>query len=193
MDIHKEEEYWRQKWKEIISLEDIYWKQRSKIQWLTEGDRDTSFFHRYASKHKRRNTIHSIFNNRNEELVGNSEIGQWDSLYFDNAYTNEKASEPTEVSDKILNLILQVLNDVDNELLMSRVSEDEFKEAVFAMDAFRAPRPDDFPPAFFQEFWETVKYDLIKATKDFIRPGNLRNKLNNTFIILVPKVPKPKF
>lgn len=38
-----------------------------------------------------------------------------------------------------------------------------------------------------------MKYDLIKATRDFICTRNLLKKLNNTFIVLVPKVPDPKF
>lgn len=37
-----------------------------------------------------------------------------------------------------------------------------------------------------------MKYDLIQATRDFIRMGNLLKKLNNTLIVLVPKVPDPK-
>ncbi|GLJ35469.1 hypothetical protein SUGI_0713330 [Cryptomeria japonica] len=54
-------------------------------------------------------------------------------------------SEHIEVSDKLLNLIPELLNDVDNELLMFQVSKEEVKEAVFAMVVFKAPGPDDFP------------------------------------------------
>ena len=36
-------------------LEEISWRQKSREVWLKEGDRNTSFFHKMANGHKRRN------------------------------------------------------------------------------------------------------------------------------------------
>ncbi|KAL3533423.1 hypothetical protein ACH5RR_006944 [Cinchona calisaya] len=35
---------------DFLDKEDIVWKQRSKIQWMREGDRSTAFFHAYATE-----------------------------------------------------------------------------------------------------------------------------------------------
>ena len=47
----------------LIKDEEIYWKQRSKVQWLSEGDSNTDFFHRTASHHRRKNSIHFVLVN----------------------------------------------------------------------------------------------------------------------------------
>lgn len=38
----------------------MYWRQQGKVHWLDKGDRNTKFFHQYASERKRRNRIWRI-------------------------------------------------------------------------------------------------------------------------------------
>lgn len=37
--------------------EEIMWKQRSRIQWLNEGDNNTKFFHQKANRRRNKNRI----------------------------------------------------------------------------------------------------------------------------------------
>ena len=44
----------------IINKEEKFWRQRSRITWLKEGDRNTKLFHLSTLKHRAGNRISSI-------------------------------------------------------------------------------------------------------------------------------------
>lgn len=46
---------------ELFAREEIMWRQRSRVIWLQDGDKNTSFFHNSASDRKASNTINGIF------------------------------------------------------------------------------------------------------------------------------------
>jgi len=53
-----------------------------------EGDRDTTSFHRSASKHKKRNTIRKLINNDNEEFNDEKELERQTTSYFQDLYNS---------------------------------------------------------------------------------------------------------
>ena len=44
----------------LASLEEIFWRQKSRALFVKEGDNNTCFFHRLANSHRRANQINSI-------------------------------------------------------------------------------------------------------------------------------------
>ena len=48
------------KYKKLVLLEEIMWRQKSREVWLKEGDRNTSFFHKMVNAHRRRNHVDKI-------------------------------------------------------------------------------------------------------------------------------------
>ena len=41
----------------LVSLEEISWRQKSRVLWLKEGDNNTKFFHNMANLHRRYNHL----------------------------------------------------------------------------------------------------------------------------------------
>jgi predicted RNA binding protein with dsRBD fold (UPF0201 family) len=46
--------------REALRLEEVWMQQRSRVQWLREGDRNTAYFHAQAAHRKRINKISSL-------------------------------------------------------------------------------------------------------------------------------------
>lgn len=75
-----------------MDQEDIKWSQRAKQNWFKEGDRNTKFFHAYASQRQKKNTIHNIFDAANREHTEEPEIATAFRNYFEQLYTSSSPS-----------------------------------------------------------------------------------------------------
>uniref|UniRef100_A0A803PR88 Reverse transcriptase domain-containing protein n=1 Tax=Cannabis sativa TaxID=3483 RepID=A0A803PR88_CANSA len=69
--------------------------------------------------------------------------------------------------------------------------EEEVRNALFQMHPDKAPGPDGMTPGFYQRCWNTVGADIIKLVRDFFSNGELPQGLNDTHMVLIPKVKNP--
>ncbi|KAL5573012.1 hypothetical protein UlMin_022609 [Ulmus minor] len=60
----------------LLDKEEIYWKQRSRTDWLTHGDRNSKFFHRKASERKKKNFVEGLRNMEGEWCTGIDNISK---------------------------------------------------------------------------------------------------------------------
>ncbi|KAH1130005.1 hypothetical protein J1N35_001383, partial [Gossypium stocksii] len=77
---------------------------------------------------------------------------------------------------------------IDSNFLGKLVSNEEIKEALFAMAPLKAPGSDGFHALFFQKQWNTIGgaiYDWVRKVFD---EKPIESNLNNTFIVLIPKI-----
>lgn len=72
----------------FLSDEEIYWKQRSKADWLKERDRNTKFFHAKASSRKRKNKIWGILDKQDKWTEEVEDIERMFYDYFANLFTS---------------------------------------------------------------------------------------------------------
>ncbi|WMV36518.1 hypothetical protein MTR67_036414 [Solanum verrucosum] len=148
-------------YEEVARNEEIHWRQRSRIQWIKNGDKNTKFFHRMATSHKRNNTIESLVINGEESsdpvAIRNEIVDFYQILY--------KETESWRPSLNILDV--QTITEEEQILLSRGFEEEEVLEGIKQCAVDKAPGPDGYTMAFFSVFWETIKDDVMQTFHKF--------------------------
>ncbi|KAI5649790.1 hypothetical protein M9H77_35795 [Catharanthus roseus] len=76
----------------LLSLEEEYWKTRSRADWLLEGDMSTAYFHRKASQRQRLNSIRSIIDSNSTIIIDVAGIEHAILYYFLSIYIYNNSS-----------------------------------------------------------------------------------------------------
>ena len=67
------------------------------------------------------------------------------------------------------------------------VSYSEIESTIFQLGSHKAPGLDGIPAFFYQDYWDTVKFDVFSTVQAFFHSGSLLKSFNHTFITLIPK------
>ncbi|XP_024200200.1 uncharacterized protein LOC112203464 [Rosa chinensis] len=87
VEVQNENKELMSKLQRILSQEESFWKKRSKVTWLKEGDRNTSFFHRKAANRKRKNFIHGLYDENGNWCDDDAGLERVISTYFRKMFT----------------------------------------------------------------------------------------------------------
>ena len=149
--------------KEAYSKKELFWSQKSRIQWLKEGDKNIHFFHSSVKGRRRRHKMQRILRKDKSWANTKEEIGEEVEKYFKNLF----CSMGVDHFDVILERIPHTITNQVNTNLMKPVDEKETTKALFAMNPNESLGPDGMTPMFFQKFWHIVKLKIIKSIRSF--------------------------
>ena len=163
-------------------LEEISWRLKSRDTWLKEGDRNTSFFHRMANSHRRRNCLKSIcINGRKLDKEVDIKDGLVDA--FQNLLSAPGGWSPPSLPDLAFNGI----RSEEVARLEETFSKEEILTAISGLNSDKAPSPEGFPLAVWAFSWDFVKNEVLGFFKEFHDQGRFVKNLNATFLVLIPK------
>ncbi|GLT94943.1 hypothetical protein SLE2022_126540 [Rubroshorea leprosula] len=120
---------------EWLEREELMWRQRSREIWLQEGDRNTRFFHKKASKRRDRNRVEKLMNAEGEWKCEFAELQSIMTSYFSSLFSS---ISPNNIEQATSCLSPQV-TEADNAFLLQMFTETEIKKALHHMHPSKAP------------------------------------------------------
>lgn len=107
----------------LLTKEEIHWKQRSKNNWLADGDCNMSYFHKVVSNRRRRNNIQHLKTVNNTLTTNQKEIENIITNYYNLLFSTQR---PTlEEIQNISTLIPPMVNQETKDCLGFPLSKEE--------------------------------------------------------------------
>ncbi|XP_027122245.1 uncharacterized protein [Coffea arabica] len=167
-----------------LAVECGFWRQKSRIKWIHEGDANTAFFHSVVRQMRASNCISGIRSTTGQWLTEAEDIKSSAAAFFQALFSSDRDTD----RQPVLPFVLPQVSPGDNERMLALPTTDEVREVVFSISPDSAPGPDGFGSGFYQACWEIVKDSLVAAIQDYFRGGWLPKGVTSTLIVLIPKI-----
>jgi hypothetical protein len=172
----------------LLAQEEIKWCQRSRANLLQNGDKNTSFFHSFASTRKKRNFIKQLKDPAGQMVEGTNNLNPIILQFFTNLFSSENNVIDSDFLDKIVPTVTGEMN----ENLIAPFTMEDVKKAVFQIGDLKAPGPDGLHAIFYKKFWNLVGDDITSAVLKAINERIIPPGWNETRVVLIPKVENPE-
>jgi hypothetical protein len=173
---------------ELFEREEVMACQRSRVDWLREGDRNTTFFHAWATAQRRANRISRLERPDGSMCDDSSEIKGMVHNFYEHLFTSESCPSV----DSVLDAIPQKVTAEMNESLNLPYTDEEIRVALFQMGPTKAPGPDGFPALFYQTHWEFIRIEICTAVRSFLSGDPIPEGFCDSVVVLIPKTTNPQ-
>lgn len=170
---------------QALADKEQFWKQKARVKWLADGDRNTKYFHASTMEKRSRLRISRIRTPAGQWLDDEAEIQQHAVDFFQALLTQEGTNDAPTV-DRLLQPIQQLVTLDDNNALLRPIDMSEVRQAVFSLYPDSAPGNDGFHGCFYRECWDIISHDLLFAVHEFIAGVPVPRIISSTLMVLLP-------
>nr|XP_023879404.1 uncharacterized protein LOC111991827 [Quercus suber] len=132
---------------EVLDQERDLWMLKSRLNWMIQGDRNTSFYHVSTLARRERNLIASVKDEGGVWITEEREVMDYFRRGFMNLYTTSQV-ETLWTPHPFRQWQVQ-FSDVVSQSLAAMVNLEEIKEALWSMQPYKAPGPYGLHAGFF--------------------------------------------
>jgi hypothetical protein len=136
---------------------------------------------------RKKNLVKSLTKSDGQATENVHEMQAMTADFYKQLYT----SEGVQGMDQVLQHVPRKVTPAMNEILTAPYAADEVKNALFQMFPLKAPGPDGYPAFFFQKHWDICGSDVTKAVLSIVQGSESAECINDTILVLIPKVKNP--
>ncbi|KAH1255283.1 Transposon TX1 uncharacterized protein [Glycine max] len=136
-------------------------RQKARVKWLKEGDRNSAYFHKMINHRRRHNAIQGLIIDgvwvHDPSSVKNEAFN-----HFKDRFSEQNLNRPT-----LDGVQLPSLGQGEKESLVARFIKAEITSGVWDCGGDKSPGPDGLNFNFIKQFWKILKPDFIRNSADF--------------------------
>ena len=170
-----------------LEEEEKFLLQKSRVQWLKNGDRNNSYFFNQIKVNWNRNKIKSVKNAAGNFVQGHENISQIAVDYFQEFLGSPQCSRCVDLSD----IPTEKVSSTQVNFLLAPITNDQIFHSLKSMERNKAPGPDGFTVDFFIFCWDIIGHSFCAAIQDFFATSIMHKGFNSTLIALIPKNSNP--
>jgi len=125
--------------------EECLWFQKSRSQWITDGDRNDKYYHSKTIIRRRKNKILFLRNGTGNWVDEPESLNAFVRQFYINLFTEDKVVREQVVAWNAYPNSLESQHDC----LSAPIRILECKKALFKMGPHKSPREDGYPAFFF--------------------------------------------
>lgn len=170
----------------VLNQERDLWLLKSRVNWMIQGDRNTSFYHMSTLARRKRNHIASVKDAMVEWNTNDREVSDYFCRGFILLYSTSH-----DTTNCIPHLSVQWHGRMSEEVkcsLSTMVSSEEIKGALWSMKPYKVPGPNGLHTGFFQRFWLITGASVTREVERVFATSSVPDYLNKTLIVLILKM-----
>ena len=122
----------QQEWENRCQQEEIFWRQKSRVEWIKEGERHTRFFHKSTMDHRSHNRILKLKYTQGKQLNTHKEKESDLVLNFQ-GIAEEPLIDRSQFINEFTKHIPKLVTREDNYHLNRPMNEQEVSEVIKEM------------------------------------------------------------
>lgn len=142
----------------ILRNGEEFWMLKSRVSWLSLGDKNSKFFHKSALIRRRRNKITQLINRDGNWIFNPQHISTEITNHLKNIHAQHQITSPP--NQTFLNM-LPKLSEEDCISLIAPSTELEIKNALWSIHPFKTPGDNVLHAIFYQKNWDATKDKII--------------------------------